>query len=162
VIERDLVLFAAESAEGLAAYCNLCLGKLLTTGTLFDEVGPEEGGPVHLSRVRELRFATSKDLVGTCDCCDKPGKVRRRTSSGIERCLADEIAELKYLTTTLENVNGRIAKRLARGEGNATVVERNQLQFELGMSTGELLKRYTSLRPRLEALLMDSPEVPRG
>ena len=80
----------------------------------------------------------------------------------IERHLADDIAELKYLTTTLADVNGRIAKRLARGEGTATVAEREQISWALGMSTGGLLERYAMLRPKLEALLRDSNEVPRG
>jgi hypothetical protein len=80
----------------------------------------------------------------------------------IERHLADDVAELHHLTRTLVDVNTRIVERIARGEGTATIEERNLLAYELGLFSGRIGERGNLLRPRLDALLMDSQEVPRG
>jgi len=80
----------------------------------------------------------------------------------IERHLADDVAELHHLARALVDVNTRIVERIARGEGTATAEERNQLAYQLGLFSGRIVERGDLLRLRLDALLMDRPEVPRG
>jgi len=75
-VAATLQLFFLKDQAGNHAYCNVCLAVLLLTGKLFAELHEDEGGPVLLSSVVQLRFATSGDLMGTCDYCDAPGEVR--------------------------------------------------------------------------------------
>jgi hypothetical protein len=74
----DLVLFHLTNSEGAHILCNLCFGTLLTAGCLYPEESEAEGGPLRLSSFTAVCFANAAHLAGTCDHCDKPGRVQRR------------------------------------------------------------------------------------
>lgn len=116
-----------------------------------------------IAQMSECTTSRSAALVALrfdigCGTGHRPEALR---PGGIQRCLADDVAELHHLARMLVDVNTRIAERLARGEGTATPEERNQLGYELGLFSGRIIERGNLLRPRLEALLMDGKEVPR-